>query len=155
MWMPKSKRFAIGNSRMVVVEDRPAAMGDTAEIDFEGFVDGEAFEGGKGENYALALGSGSFIPGFEEQVAGHNVGDEFDVNVKFPDDYHAEDLKGKEAVFKCKLHEIKAKELPEVDDEFVKDVSEFDTLDAYKADLKEKLEKNREAAARKQLTLRS
>lgn len=136
------------NSRMVVVEDRPAAMGDTAEIDFEGFVDGEAFEGGKGENYALALGSGSFIPGFEEQVAGHNVGDEFDVNVKFPDDYHAEDLKGKEAVFKCKLHEIKAKELPEVDDEFVKDVSEFDTLDAYKADLKEKLEKNREAAAK-------
>ena len=135
------------NSRMVTVEDRAAAMGDTAEIDFEGFVDGVAFEGGKGENYALALGSGSFIPGFEEQVAGHNVGDEFDVNVTFPEDYQAEELKGKAAVFKCKLHEIKAKELPELDDEFAKDVSEFDTLEEYRADLKEQLTKAREKSA--------
>ena len=135
------------NSRMVTVEDRAAAMGDTAVIDFEGFVNEVAFEGGKGESYALALGSGSFIPGFEEQVAGHNVGEEFDVNVTFPEEYQAEELAGKEAVFKCKLHEIKAKELPTVDDEFVKDVSEFDTLDEYKADLKEQLAKNRENAA--------
>ena len=135
------------NSRMVTVEDRAAAMGDTAEIDFEGFVDGVAFEGGKGENYALALGSGSFIPGFEEQVAGHNVGDAFDVNVTFPEDYQAEELKGKAAVFKCKLHEIKAKELPELDDEFAKDVSEFDTLEEYRADLKEQLTKAREKSA--------
>ncbi len=135
------------NSRMVTVEDRAAENGDTAVIDFEGFVDDVAFEGGKGENYSLALGSGTFIPGFEEQVAGHNVGDEFDVNVTFPEEYQAEELAGKAAVFKCKLHEIKAKELPTVDDEFVKDVSEFDTLDEYKADLKEQLTKAREKAA--------
>jgi trigger factor len=135
------------NSRMVTVEDRAAAMGDTAMIDFEGFVDDVAFDGGKGEGYALALGSGSFIPGFEEQVAGHNIGEEFDVNVTFPEEYQAEELAGKAAVFKCKLHEIKAKELPAVDDEFVKDVSEFDTLDEYKADLKEQLTKAREKAA--------
>ncbi|MBQ9518227.1 MAG: trigger factor [Eubacterium sp.] len=125
------------NSRLVSVEDRPAEMGDTAEIDFEGFVDGEAFDGGKGENYPLELGSGSFIPGFEEQVAGHSVDDEFDVNVTFPDEYQA-DLAGKEAVFKCKIHEIKKKELPELDDEFAKDVDEeVETLD----ELKEKLAK--------------
>ena len=125
------------NSRLVSVEDRPAEMGDTAEIDFEGFVDGEAFDGGKGENYPLELGSGSFIPGFEEQVAGHNVDDEFDVNVTFPEEYQA-DLAGKEAVFKCKIHEIKKKELPELDDEFAKDVDEeVETLD----ELKEKLTK--------------
>lgn len=126
------------NSRMITVEDRAAAIGDTAVIDFEGFVDGVAFDGGKGESYSLALGSGSFIPGFEDQVAGHNTGDEFDVNVTFPEDYQAEELKGKAAIFKVKLHEIKVKELPEIDDEFAKDVSEFDTLAEYKADLKAK-----------------
>ncbi len=126
------------NSRMVTVEDRAAAMGDTAVIDYEGFVDDKAFDGGKGESYSLALGSGSFIPGFEEQVAGHNTGDEFDVNVTFPEEYHAEELKGKVATFKVKLHEIKVKEMPTIDDEFAKDVSEFDTLAEYKADLKAK-----------------
>lgn len=126
------------NSRMVTVEDRAAAMGDTAVIDYEGFVDGVAFDGGKGESYSLALGSGSFIPGFEEQVAGHNSGEEFDVNVTFPEEYHAEELKGKAATFKVKLHEIKVKEMPAIDDEFAKDVSEFDTLAEYKADLKAK-----------------
>ena len=126
------------NSRMVTVEDRAAAMGDTALIDYEGFADGKAFDGGKGESYSLALGSGSFIPGFEEQVAGHNTGDEFDVNVTFPEEYHAEELKGKAATFKVKLHEIKVKEMPAIDDEFAKDVSEFDTLAEYKADLKAK-----------------
>ncbi|MFR5876606.1 MAG: trigger factor [Eubacterium sp.] len=136
------------NSRLVTVEDRPAEMGDTAEIDFEGFADGEAFEGGKGENYPLELGSGSFIPGFEEQVAGHKTGDEFDVNVTFPEEYAAE-LAGKDAVFKCKINEIKAKELPELDDEFAKDVSEFDTLDELKDDLKKQLsEKKAETAKR-------
>ncbi len=126
------------NSRMVTVEDRAAAMGDTAVIDYEGFVDGVAFDGGKGESYSLALGSGSFIPGFEEQVAGHTAGEEFDVNVTFPEEYHAEELKGKAATFKVKLHEIKVKEMPAIDDEFAKDVSEFDTLAEYKADLKAK-----------------
>ena len=134
------KRMQEQNGRMVTVEDRAAQMGDTATIDFEGFVDGVAFAGGKGENYPLALGSNSFIPGFEEQVAGHNVGDEFDVNVKFPEEYHAEELKGKDATFKCKLHDIKVKELPEVDDEFAKDVSEFDTLDELKADIRKKIQ---------------
>ncbi len=126
------------NSRMVTVEDRAAAMGDTAVIDYEGFADGVAFDGGKGESYSLALGSGSFIPGFVEQVAGHSTGDEFDVNVTFPEEYHAEELKGKAATFKVKLHEIKVKEMPTIDDEFAKDVSEFDTLAEYKADLKAK-----------------
>lgn len=126
------------NSRMVTVEDRAAAMGDTAVIDYEGFVDDKAFDGGKGESYSLALGSNTFIPGFEEQVAGHNTGDEFDVNVTFPEEYHAEELKGKAATFKVKLHEIKVKEMPAIDDEFAKDVSEFDTLAEYKADLKAK-----------------
>ena len=130
------------NSRLVSVEDRAAEMGDTAEIDFEGFVDGVAFEGGKGENYPLELGSGSFIPGFEDQVAGHKAEEEFDVNVTFPEDY-AQELAGKEAVFKCKIHEIKSKELPELDDEFAKDVSEFDTLDEYKADIKKNLEEKK------------
>jgi len=135
------------NSRLVSVEDRPAQMGDTAEIDFEGFVDGKAFDGGKGENYPLELGSGSFIPGFEEQVAGHNVDDEFDVNVTFPDEY-AQELAGKEAVFKCKIHEIKVKEMPELDDEFVKDVSEFDTLDELKADIKTQISEKKAADAK-------
>ena len=130
------------NARSVSVEDRAAQIGDTAVIDFEGFLDGVAFEGGKGEKFPLELGSGSFIPGFEEQVAGKNIGEDFDVNVTFPEHYQAENLAGKPAVFKCKLHEIKGKELPVVDDEFVKDISsDFDTLDEYKADIKTKLEK--------------
>ena len=129
------------NARSISVEDRAAQIGDTAVIDFEGFLDGVAFEGGKGEKFPLELGSGSFIPGFEEQVAGKNIGEDFDVNVTFPEHYQAENLAGKPAVFKCKLHEIKGKELPNVDDEFVKDVSEFDTLDEYKADIKSKLKK--------------
>lgn len=129
------------NARSISVEDRAAQIGDTAVIDFEGFLDGVAFEGGKGEKFPLELGSGSFIPGFEEQVAGKNIGEDFDVNVTFPEHYQAENLAGKPAVFKCKLHEIKGKDLPNVDDEFVKDVSEFDTLDEYKADIKSKLEK--------------
>ena len=134
------------NSRLVTVEDRAAEMGDTAEIDFEGFVDGVAFEGGKGENYPLELGSGSFIPGFEEQVVGHKSEEEFDVNVTFPEEY-AEELAGKDAVFKCKIHEIKPKELPELDDDFAKDVSEFDTLDELKADLKKQIGERKTASA--------
>ncbi|HCK42922.1 MAG TPA: trigger factor [Ruminococcaceae bacterium] len=134
------------NSRLVTVEDRAAEMGDTAEIDFEGFVDGVAFEGGKGENYPLELGSGSFIPGFEEQVVGHKSEEEFDVNVTFPEEY-SEELAGKDAVFKCKIHEIKSKELPELDDDFAKDVSEFDTLDELKADLKKQIADRKTASA--------
>ena len=126
------------NARMVEVTDRAAQMGDTVTFDFEGFCDGEAFEGGKAEKYALELGSGQFIPGFEEQIAGKNIGEEFDVNVTFPSDYGAENLAGKDATFKCKLHEIKFRELPAIDDEFAKDVSEFDTLEALKEDLKAK-----------------
>ncbi len=135
------------NSRMVTVEDRAAESGDTVEIDFEGFVDGEAFEGGKAENFNLELGSGQFIPGFEDQIVGHNTGDEFDVNVTFPEDYHVAELKAKPAVFKIKLHEIKAKELPEIDDDFIKDISEFDTVADYRADVKSKLETSREKQA--------
>ena len=126
-------------SRMVTVEDRAVKEGDTAVIDFEGFVDDVAFEGGKGEKFPLEIGSHTFIPGFEDQVVGKNIGDEFDVNVTFPEDYQAENLKGKAAVFKCKLHEIKAKELPELDDDLVKDVSDKDTVDELKADIREKL----------------
>ena len=137
------------NSRMVTVEDRPAQDGDTVVIDFEGFVDGTAFDGGKAENYNLALGSGNFIPGFEEQIVGHNTDEEFSINVKFPEDYQAEELKGKDAEFKIKLHEIKAKELPEVDDEFVKDVSEKETLDEYKEELKETVAKRLKDEAEK------
>ncbi len=135
------------NSRMVTVEDRAAALNDTAVIDYEGFCDGKAFDGGKGESYSLALGSNTFIPGFEDQIVGHNVGDEFDVNVTFPEEYHSEDLKGKAATFKVKLHEIKVKEMPTVDDEFAKDVSEFDTLADYKADLKAKAMERKEKSA--------
>ena len=134
------KRAQQRNARMVAVEDRAAEKDDIAVIDFEGFVDGTAFEGGKGENYSLTLGSGQFIPGFEDQVIGHKAEDEFDVNVTFPEDYQAKELAGKEAVFKVKLHEIKKNELPELDDDFAKDVSEFDTLEAYKAHLKEDIE---------------
>ncbi len=128
-------------SRMVTVDDRAVQEGDTAVINFEGFADGVAFEGGKGEKFPLEIGSHTFIPGFEEQVIGKNTGDEFDVNVTFPEDYQAENLKGKPAVFKCKLHEIKAKELPELDDDLVKDVSDKDTVDELKADIRENLEK--------------
>ena len=135
------------NSREIDVTDRPAEMGDTAVIDFEGFCDGVAFDGGKGTDYALKLGSGSFIPGFEEQVVGKSVDDEFDVNVTFPEEYHAAELAGKPAVFKVKIHAITKVELPALDDEFAKDVSEFDTFDEYKADLKAKLEKRNEATA--------
>ena len=122
-------------------------MGDTAVIDFEGFVDGVAFEGGKGSDYALKLGSGQFIPGFEEQIVGKKVDEEFDVNVTFPTEYHAKELAGKASVFKVKLHALTKVELPELDDEFAKDVSEFDTFDEYKADLKAKIEKRHEAEA--------
>ncbi len=137
------------NGRMVTVEDRAAQNGDTVVIDFEGFADGEAFEGGKAENYNLRLGDGNFIPGFEEAVVGHSTGEEFTIDVTFPEDYHAENLAGKAAQFKIKLHEIKAKELPEVDDEFVKDVSEKDTLEEYKEELKEKVAKRLEEKAEK------
>ncbi len=129
------------NARIISVEDRATQLGDTAVIDFDGYLDGEAFEGGKGEKFPLELGSNTFIPGFEDQVVGKNIGEEFDVNVTFPENYQAENLKGKAVVFKCKLHEIKGKDMPELDDEFVKDVSEFDTVDELKADLKTKLEK--------------
>ena len=125
------------NSRLVTVEDRAAENGDTAVIDFEGFVDGEAFEGGKSEGYNLSLGSGNFIPGFEEQIVGHKAGEEFSIFVKFPEEYQAEELQGKEAEFKIVLHEIKTKELPEVDDEFVQDVSDKETLEEYKEELRE------------------
>ena len=137
------------NGRMVTVEDRAAQNGDTVVIDFEGFADGEAFEGGKAENYNLRLGDGNFIPGFEEAVVGHSTGEEFTIDVTFPEDYHAENLAGKAAQFKIKLHEIKAKELPEVDDEFVKDVSEKDSLEEYKEELKEKVAKRLEEKAEK------
>ena len=135
------------NSREIEVTDRAAEMGDTAVIDFEGFCDGVAFEGGKGTDYALKLGSGSFIPGFEEQVAGKNIDDEFDVNVTFPTEYHAEDLAGKDATFKVKIHALTKVELPELDDDFAKDVSEFDTFAEYKADIKSKIEKRHENEA--------
>ncbi len=135
------------NARMVSVEDRAAKKDDTVIIDFEGFVDGKAFDGGKAEGHSLVLGSGQFIPGFEDQIIGKNIGDEFDVNVTFPEDYGAKELAGKAAVFKVKLHEIKIKELPTVDDEFAKDVSEFDTLKELKADIKKKaLERKQKAA---------
>lgn len=135
------------NSRIITVEDRAAENGDMVTIDFDGYVDGKQFDGGKAENYELTLGAGQFIPGFEDQVIGHNVGDEFDIDVTFPEDYHAEELKGKPAVFKIKLHEIKMKELPVVDDEFVKDVSEFDTVDDYRKDIEKHLTEQREKAA--------
>ena len=135
------------NARMVSVEDRAAKKGDTVVIDFEGFKDGVAFEGGKAEGHSLELGSGQFIPGFEDQIIGKNIDDEFDVEVTFPEEYGAEDLAGKPAVFKVKLHEIKLRELPAADDEFAKDVSEFDTLKELKADIKKKaIERKKKAA---------
>ena len=135
------------NSREIEVTDRAAEMGDTAVLDYEGFADGVAFEGGKGENFSLKLGSGQFIPGFEEQVAGHNIGEEFDINVTFPTEYHAKELAGKPVVFKIKLHKLNKVELPALDDDFAKDVSEFDTFAEYKADMKAKIEKRHESKA--------
>lgn len=136
------------NSRLVTVEDRALENGDISTIDFEGFVDGVAFEGGKAEGHELEIGSGSFIPGFEDQLVGMKIDEEKDINVKFPEEYFSKDLAGKDAVFKVKLHAIKKKELPELDDEFAKDVSEFDTLAELKASIKEKLEKNNEQRAK-------
>lgn len=138
------------NSRMVSV-DRPAKEGDTVLIDYEGWSDGEKFDGGSAERQPLKLGSGTFIPGFEEQLIGVNTGDKKDVTVTFPEEYHSEALAGKEAVFKCTVHEIKEEELPEINDDFVKDISEFDTLDELKADIRENLLKAAEASAENQM----
>ena len=137
------------NARTVTVTDRPVQNGDTAVIDFEGFVDGVAFEGGKGENHPLEIGSHSFIDTFEDQLVGKNAGDEVDVNVTFPEQYQAAELAGKPALFKVKIHEVKAKELPELNDEFAQDASEFDTLEEYKADLKKHLEEQKETEAKR------
>lgn len=137
------------NARTITVEDRAVQEGDTAVIDFEGFVDGVPFEGGKAENHALEIGSHSFIDNFEEQLIGKNTGDELDVNVTFPEEYHAPELAGKPAVFKVKINEIKTRELPELDDEFAQDVSEFDTLAEYKEDVKKKLAETKETNAKK------
>ena len=136
------------NSRTVVVEDRAAANGDITTIDFEGFVDGVAFDGGKGSDYALTLGSGTFIPGFEDQLVGANTGDHVEVKVTFPEEYQAKELAGKEAVFQCDVKKIETKEVPELDDEFAKDVSEFDTLAEYKEDVKKNLTAKKEKEAR-------
>ena len=141
------KQMQEKNSRVISVET-PVEKGNIAVIDFEGFVDGKAFEGGKGENYSLEIGSGSFIPGFEDQVIGMKIDEEKDINVKFPDEYFSKDLAGKDATFKVKVHEIKKKELPELDDEFAKDVSEFDTLKELKDSIKERLEKDNEQKAK-------
>ena len=136
------------NGRTVNVDDRPAQMDDSVVFDYEGFCDGVPFEGGKAEKYTLKLGSGQFIPGFEDGMVGHSIGEEFDVNVTFPEEYHADELAGKPAVFKVKIHEIKKTELPELNDEFAKDVSEFDTLDEYKEDLRKDLLKKAEEKAK-------
>lgn len=136
-------------ARIVTVEGRAIKEGDTAVIDFEGFIDGEAFEGGKGENYSLEIGSHSFIPGFEEQLIGKNAGEECDVEVTFPEDYHAENLAGKPAVFKCKIHEVKEKQLPELDEEFADDAG-FDSVEEYKEDVKKKLVEKREKESKEQ-----
>lgn len=138
------KRLQERHAELIVLEEGAAEQGDVVVVDFEGFIDGEPFEGGKGEKHSLELGSGSFIPGFEEQVVGMAKGEEKDVNVTFPEDYHAEHLAGKAAVFKVKVHDIKRKNLPELDDEFAKDVSEFDTLDEFKEDLKKRLTEQKE-----------
>ena len=136
------------NSRLVNVEDRAAQKDDTTVIDFEGFVDGKAFDGGKAENHELVIGSNTFIPGFEDQIIGMKIDEEKDIKVTFPEDYFSKDLAGKEATFKVKLHEIKKKELPEIDDEFAKDVSEFDTLKELKASIKERLEEENKNKAK-------
>jgi len=142
------KREQEANARTITVEDRPVKDGDTAVIDFEGFIGDKAFEGGKGENYPLVIGSGSFIPGFEEQLIGKNTGDDVDVKVTFPEDYNAKDLAGKEALFKVKINEIKEKELPELDDEFASEVSEFDTMAEYREDVKKNLAEKKEKEAK-------
>ena len=144
------KKVAEQNSRTITVEDRAVKDGDMTVIDFEGFIDGEAFEGGKGENYPLTIGSHSFIDNFEDQIIGMNIGDEKEINVTFPEDYHAEELKGKPATFKVSVKEIKEKQLPDIDDDFAQDVSDFDTLDEYKADLKKKIAERKEAEAERQ-----
>jgi len=136
------------NARQISVEDRAAQLDDTVALDFEGFVDGVAFEGGKGENYSLKLGSGSFIPGFEDQLVGKNIGEDITVNVTFPEEYGEKSLAGKAAEFKCKINSIKYDEIPAIDDEFASDVSEFDTLDEYKADLRKKMEERKEKNAK-------
>lgn len=136
------------NARNIEVTDRPVKDGDMTVLDFEGFVDGVAFEGGKGENYSLTIGSGAFIPGFEEQLIGVEIDKETEVHVTFPEDYQAEDLKGKDAVFKCTVKEIKEKELPELDDEFAGEISEFETLEEYKADVRAKLTETKEKEAK-------
>ncbi|MBR6677079.1 MAG: trigger factor [Clostridia bacterium] len=135
------------NSRMIDIADRAAQIGDTANINYEGFVDGVAFDGGKAEGSDLILGSGQFIPGFEDQIVGHSIGEEFDVNVKFPAEYHAKELADKDATFKCRLNGLKLKELPELDDEFVRDVSDFDTVAEYEADVKAKIKEKKENEA--------
>ncbi len=142
------KKVLDQNAREITVEDRPVAMGDTAIIDYEGFVDGVAFEGGKGEGHPLEIGSHSFIEGFEDQLIGKNAGEECEVSVTFPEEYHAADLAGKPAVFKCKVNAIKTKELPELNDEFASEVSEFDTLDEYKEDLKKGIVEKKEKEAK-------
>lgn len=141
------ERLQQRHAELVVVDEGPAQMGDIAVIDFEGFLDGEAFEGGKGENYSLELGSGTFIPGFEEQVVGLNIAEEKEINVTFPEDYHAENLAGKPVVFKVTLKELKRKNLPALDDEFAKDISEFETLEEYKQDLAAKMKSRKEKEA--------
>lgn len=146
----KIKEEAEKNARTITVEGRAVQDGDEVILDYEGFVDGEAFEGGKGENHPLTIGSGSFIPGFEEQLIGAEPEQEVEVKVTFPEEYHAKELQGKEAVFKCMVHEIKAKEIPEIDDEFASEVSDFDTLDEYKADVEAKLKEQKESAALEQ-----
>ena len=138
------------NSRTITVEDRAAEKGDIVTIDFEGTVDGETFQGGSGKDYPLTLGSGTFIPGFEDQLVGAKAEDEVDVHVTFPEDYNSEELKGKAAVFKCTVHKIETKELPELDDDFAKDVSEFDTLEEYKNSLREDLKKKKEDEAKRE-----
>ena len=132
------------NARLINIEDRPVEKGDITVIDFEGFVDGKAFEGGKAENHELEIGSNTFIPGFEDQIIGMKIDEEKDINVKFPDEYFSKDLAGKDATFKVKLHEIKKKELPELNDEFAKDTSEFDTLEELKKSIKDRMEKENE-----------
>jgi len=143
------KRMQENAASVSTLTEGAIEMGDKVDLDFEGFVDDKAFDGGKGEHYSLVLGSNSFIPGFEEQIAGKNIGEDFDVNVTFPEDYHAEELKGKDAVFKCKVHSVEKKNLPELDDEFAKDVSEFDTLKELRDDVKAKLEKAKENEAQR------
>lgn len=145
------KRQQEENARLIPVEDRPVEDGDTVNIDFDGFLDGERFEGGKAEDYDLVIGSHTFIEGFEDQVIGHNVGDKFDVNVTFPEDYQAQEFQGKDAKFEVEINSITAKELPELDDEFAKDISEFETLDELKADIRENLKKDKENFVKNQI----